>query len=272
MGYASVQIFGRTAAIKAFRNTQCMNWSLLQGRQLLFKYEGGDLNEGGNQLDELLKMIAESSGSDAVYTLRWYERDEPPEKKPKPGAKQVARVLPKMKIYESTPFDGSFNFKLFGDESSGHSNSARYNEVQAMKQEMAEIKTMFQEFVKKANQDDADDEGKASGIAGFLNGMLEVPEIKAAIAGKVVQLFNGVTGKIGSMLDPSHQLPAKIAGPEPAVQPIQMSQADVDKLNSALTILAKADPDLPDHLTKLSSIARDNPAMYNSLIGMLNKM
>jgi hypothetical protein len=271
MGYSSVQIFGKMAAVKAFRNTDCINWALLQGKQLLFKYEGNDQNLGGTQLEELLKMISESSGSDAVYTLRWYERDDIPETKP---GKPV-RAVPKFKIYESTPWDGSFNFKLFNNEGGEYSSKERnYQELTAMKAEFDEMKTLLKELIKTRNQEDEElDREKNSGIAGIFSSLIEMPEVKSAIAGKVVELFHGVTNKIGSYLDPNvRNVPAKIAGSDVAPEPIQMPPDQVQKLNSALTILAQVDPQLPDNLLKLAGIAQKDPSQYKMLIGMLNKM
>lgn len=271
MGYASVQIFGKTAAVSAFKNVDCINWALLQGKQLLFKYEGSDQNAGGTQLEQLLKMISESSGSDAVYTLRWYEREDIPEAKPG----RTVKPLPKFKIYENTPWDGSFNFKLFNNEGGEYSSKERnYQELTTMKAEFDEMKTLLKDLIKKKNQDDEeDDREKNSGIAGMFNSLIEMPEIKAAIAGKVVQLFHGVTNKIGSYLDPNAKaLPAKIAGSDVPAEPIQMPADQVQKLNTALTILAQVDPQLPDNLLKLSTIAQNDPAQYRMLVGMLNKM
>jgi hypothetical protein len=263
MGYSSVQIIGRTAAVKAFQNTDCVNWSLMQGRQLLFKYEGSERTEGGTQLEQLLKMISDSSGSDAVYTLRWYERDDIPETKP---GRPVKVITKKFKIYESTPFDGSFNFKLFDQQDEQNPRRGQWQEVQSMREEMTELKRMFTDFVKGANEEE--EKEKVSGIAGVLSGLMEMPEIKAAIAGKVVQLFHGVTDKIGNVFNAGAQVPAKIAGPEP----IQMPAEQVQLLNTALTILVKADEQFPEHLHKLALIAQRDPATYNSLIGMLNNM
>jgi hypothetical protein len=272
MGYSSVQIFGRDATVKAFRNTDCINWSLLQGKQLLFKYEGSDQSEGGNQLDALLKMIADSSGSDAVYTLRWYERDDIPE--PKQGKVQkAAKQVPKYKIYLDTPFDGSVNFKLFNQEGEGGRHTT-FNDLTDLKKQVADTQMLLQQLIKDRNQEDSETE-KVSGITGFINGLMDVPEIKQAIAGKVIQLFNGVTSKVGDMISGSHQVPAKIAGPQPGdlpAQPIHMPQEQIDKLNSALVILANCDPQLPDHLYKLAMIAKNDQATYDTLLGMLNKM
>jgi L-aminopeptidase/D-esterase-like protein len=78
---------------------------------------------------------------------------------------------------------------------------------------------------------------------------------------------------MGDMLSGAGRMvPAKIAGPEPVGEKIHMPQDQIDKLNTALHILATADPLLPDHLYKLAMIAKNDQATYDMLLGMLNKM
>jgi hypothetical protein len=258
MGYSSAQFIGRTAALKAFQNSNCTNWSVLQGKQFMFKYDGVDSGEAYNALSELLDMIANSSGSEAIYTLRVYDLDLPTAKS----------KVQKVKIYETTPYDGSFNFKLFDQENAGPGGASRYRENESLKKEISDLKLLYQEMIKKRNEEDDDEK---SGISGMISGILEDPQMKAAIVGKVVQLFNGVTNHIGGYMDKSAGgQPAKIAGPSP--EPIQMPSDKVQLLNSALTILAGLDPQLPEHLSKLAAIAQKDPATYNFLIGSLNNM
>jgi hypothetical protein len=272
MSYSSVQFLGKVNALKAFQNSDACNWSLLQGKQLIHKYEGTDRNESLGILTELLRMISESSGSEAVYTIRIYKYDEPEEKPVRPGAKPKKEVT--HKLYIDTPYDGSFNFKLFDKENEISGRRQDYNELSEMRKEFAEMKLVLQQMVKEHNKEESEE--KLSGMSGFLNGLLDVPEVKTAIAGKVVQLFNGVTDRIGGFLTgPERQISeAKIAGPAPeavpAPVPIQMPQADINKINTALTILAKCDPGLPDNLSKLAMIAQTEPATYATLITMLN--
>ena len=263
MGYSSTQFVGRKNALKAFQSMDVGYWSVLQGKQFLFKYEGGDKNEALNQLSELLDMIATSSGSEAVYTLQVYEVDEPAK-----GAKPK-----KVKIHPGTPIDGSFNFKIFDQDTERSPRGQSWHEVDDLKKEFSEMKLLLQQMIKQRNEEDAEyAKEKLSGIGAVFNNLLEMPEIKTAIAGKVVQLFNGVTSKIGdAFAAPAQtQLPAKIAGPSP--EPIQMPQDKINMLNSALTTLASIDAQLPEHLFKLSQIAQNDPAQFQIILGLLNKM
>lgn len=287
MGYSSVQFMGREATLQAFQNSDCSNWAVLQGKQFMFKYEGTSTAEAYSHLDELLKMVASSSGSEAAYTLRTYDYgDETAQEialpvKRKRGASKLRVIKPvkvkaekKRKIYESTPYDGSFNFQIFGQGQGPR--TAQYREGYELRKEFDEMKILLQEILREREAEPEDE--KMKGIAGMLNGLLDMPEIKSAIAGKVVQLFNGVSNKIGSFLQDGSQL-GKIAGPTPTdlqpapmQQPIQLPKEQVDKLNLALSMLVTLDPEFADHLYKLALVAEKDPALYKTLISMLNKI
>ena len=193
MGYSSAQFIGRSSALKAFQNMNCANWSVLQGKQFLFKYEGTDINEATSQLSELLDMIANSSGSEAIYTLRVYEYDAPAK-----GAKAAKR-----KIYESTPYDGSYNFKLFDQENEVSGRRGNYNELSEMKREFAEMKLLLKELIKKENELDAAAKQEEKGISGMFNGLMDMPEVKAAIVDqqdnpfRMAYVVDGEVGTIG---------------------------------------------------------------------------
>jgi hypothetical protein len=283
MSYTSVQFLGDQAVLEAFRNSDCCNWSVLQNKQFMFKYEGTEKSQAYAELDQLLKMISTSSGSEATYTLRTYDYEEVPTTKQTKDGKQIAVKVPKRKIYESTPFDGSFNFKIFDREQSPRSQASQ--DVYAMKKEFSEMKMMLQEVLQRQLEEEQQDKKTDTvGTAmGFVSSLLEQPEVKAAIAGKVVQLFNGITNKVGSIFD-QRPLPAKIAGtdqatfpvqPEPAPlteKPIELPAEQVQKLNYALTTLVKLDASFPDHLYKLCQIAERQPDTYKVLVSQLKNM
>jgi hypothetical protein len=284
MSYTAVQFTGKDAVLQAFQNSDCSNWSMLQNKQFLFKYEGHSAADAYSELKTLLDMISRSSNSEATYTLRTYDYgDQETTVTDKKTGKQKVKDLPKRKIYYSTDFDGSFNFKIFDHD--GSPRSEREQSTYQLKAEFEEMKKMLAQLLKDREDDEQDE--KQSGIAGMLNGLLDHPQVKDAIAGKVVQLFGGLTNKLGSYLG-GPGLPARVAGPVPALDPlpaepiqpkpqpqqvpIQLPADQVAKLNDALTTLVQIDGNFADHLFKLSQIAKTNPGTYQSLIDMLNKM
>lgn len=122
---SSVQFKGLESVIAAYENREVPAWSLWQGKQFMFKYEGSDISEGSTQLHATLEMLAQSSN--AIYTLKVYED------------------LPGGKIKNNTPDDGSFNFKLNleGQEITNNqyavvrNNNALLEEIREMKAQIA---------------------------------------------------------------------------------------------------------------------------------------
>lgn len=89
---SSVQFYGIKPVLQAYQNRDVEAWSLWQGKQYLFRGIGYDA------LSAYLNMLDEA-GSGAVYTLKVYDDIED-----------------EKKIKETTPADGSFNFR-FTDQS-----------------------------------------------------------------------------------------------------------------------------------------------------------
>lgn len=88
---ASVQFRDLQSIVKAYQNRGVADWAIFQGKQFMFVYSGGDLDEGAAQLAEIVSALSQSA---AIYTLCVYED------------------LQGSKIKSNTAYDGSFNFRL----------------------------------------------------------------------------------------------------------------------------------------------------------------
>ncbi len=263
MGYDTVQFLGRSAVLTAYGNVDYAPWMLIQGKQLLTKFEDDDKAEGQKLLDAILTSISDSSGSQAMYTLRVYDLVR--EKKPKAaGAKKGSPdQFYKIKLYMDTPYDGSFNFRLIGEEDEQERKTrGGWSKVHSLEAQV----TSMQETIKKLSEQlehspEEEQEEKLGWVAGIAKELLGDPRIKGEIIGRVINFM----GSLGQRRIEAAPAPAKIAGPEP----IQISQEQADKANQALGILAAVDPELGDNLLKLAAIAQESPTKYESLVSML---
>lgn len=214
----SVQFRNPGDVLTAFESRNVADFSIWQGKQFMFKYEGGDIGEGSTTLQDLLNVLGQSA---AIYTLRVYED------------------LNGAKIKSNTPDDGSFNFRLL-DETAGmqhyNNNNGLQSEVNALKLKIAEL------------EEERDEEPGGDSL-GALGEILQHP---------VVQQF---MPEIIAYIKGSPPVPAKIAG-----VPTDPNQ----KIQEALFILNGADVNFSDHLYKLATIARTNPAQFKMLLGMLD--
>jgi len=137
----AVQFIGIDAVVKAFEYKKTAAWSIFQGRALLHKHEGKDIEESAETLQEFLQLI--STGSTAIYTLKVYESVE--------------------KITEKTGCDGSFNFRLVNEDTRQRTNEYFDNGRNKVLERLEAIE-------QKLNEDDEPEE--PPGVMGQLGNIL----------------------------------------------------------------------------------------------------
>jgi hypothetical protein len=236
----SVQFKGIPNALRAYENMGIPCWSLWCGKSLLLSYKGTDIEEGKAVLSDYLNMCDQDSV--ATYSLCCYDGIGKTEK-----------------ITSSTPYHASFNFKLTEGDYPSRSMQKYGTMHDEQSKSIAEMKLQLEEMRKQLNEkDDEEDEGGMGSIAGVLNGLLEQPEIKAAIAGKIVGLLNNII----PMGNTQNQI-GKVAG-------FDATDQRVDSINRSLQVLASVDPKLDEHLERLAEIAVKQPKTFDTLISMLN--
>jgi hypothetical protein len=135
-------------------------WSLWQGNQFLFKYEGDDIEEGAAALGKIFAAMCESTN--ALYTLKIYEE------LPKNG-----------KINRTTPDHGSFNFRLqLETQIFNHQEAQSIASKVAMQEEIKQLREELREV--RAELDEVDDE-PGPDIWERINGILEKPAVVGAL-------------------------------------------------------------------------------------------
>jgi hypothetical protein len=258
MRSSAVMFRGVKSTLKAYASNEVPAWSLWNGpKQLLFSFNGTDLIEGEAALKQALELLQEG-GTTAALMLAVYDDLKDGEK-----------------IKNTTPYDNSFNFCLWDDEQ-GEQSPYRYRGNKEIEDRMKAM----EDILKKLSEEPEEDEGaeKIGGIQGILAGFLEVPEVKQALAGKLVQFIDKITG-----MDKSKQI-AGIPGEgnrisidlDQAIENEKFSQAwnqfPVDqqlKVSKALRVLMASDPKIGDHLLMLATMARDNPKRYEMALTFL---
>lgn len=157
---ASVHFWGAENVVKMYKAREVCPWSLWQGNQFLFKYEGDDIEEGAAALRKIFAAMCESTN--ALYTLKIYEE------------------LPKgNRISRTTPDHGSFNFRLqleaqglnHQEAQSVASREAMQAEIKMLREELDELR----EELEEANDPPAPDMWER------INGLLEKPAVIGAL-------------------------------------------------------------------------------------------
>lgn len=239
---SSVQFKGADAVVKAYTMRNVARWGIWQNRQFLFKYEGDDTNEGADQLQEILQMIAESP---AVYTLKVFE-----------GAGRVT---------EKTECDGSFNFKL-QEPAEAVGGVGRVDPV------IHTILDQQKEILKRLEMSEAEAmEPESAGAIGQIERVMQIPG--------VAQLVSGIVSRF---LNPIQRGGAAIAGPPlyPATNTQQMEsdqynsliedRNEQQRLETAYLIIKSGMPDALGLLEKLAIIAQSDPAKFAGIKNSLS--
>jgi hypothetical protein len=234
------QFRGLNAVIRAYESNAVSPFAILCGKQFLFHYEGADIEEGKQVLKGWIELMGSGNeDATATYTLRVYDDLKKNEK-----------------IRINREYSGSFNFKLFdytaysemGIPRAG-SNAQRFIDIEE------KLNRLLEE--KEAEETEAEKIGSNS-IGAMLSGLLEMPEIKQAIAAKVVGLFNNFFPMNSIVLA---QPVGQIAG--------DTATDEISRLNGILERLYRADPLLVNHLAILADMAEKEPDKFTMLLSML---
>jgi len=252
---SSVQFYGKGKAIEAYENCNIPAWGLFSGKQLLCRYQGNDINEGKQLLDDFLDKIEEGT---ATYTLKVFEAE---------GNKAI-------KIKEKTECDSSFNFKL---DSIDIFSERQEQRGRFLNNELAKTLTgindrllkMETEPIEEQPEDETFQESIGKAIQQSIIGAIQNPEQPNVL----VDLLRGILGQpipkpaIGTVTRAGQIAGFGIDSNNPSTK---IEGSKLERLGNAIDILEKYDDKLVEHLEKLAKIAIDNPKKFTGLITMLD--
>lgn len=239
----SVQFYGIEKALAAYENQAVPAWGLFQGGQFLSKYDGPDIDAGGQMLEQFLKAIETGYNGNAhtTYTLCVYE-----------GLKDGEKITSK------TPFSGSFNFQLV-ERMQAHGVN-----MQSQAEQIGKI-VADQLAAHGIGAVDEDEDEEPAGPWAMIGKLMEHPQIKDAIATRAIGFIDRL---LGGGSPAGYQQPAP--APAAAMGAVAISQEEIDRANQALQMLAGVDNEIGSHLMRLAEVATTDPAKYKNLISMLS--
>ena len=239
---SSVQFYGIDPVLLAYQNRDVDAWSLWQNKQYLFRGIGYDA------LKSYLTMI-DQQGSGAVYTLKVYDDIED-----------------EKKIKESTPADGSFNFRFSDESEYVPGQVGRHKVGQARQNDYAVLLAKMEAIERRMNeQEDPEPESKL----GVIGELLEHPAL-APVLPKIVDLIAGLLSGKGQQPQPGNYSPPALYNNGPRSAALNGVNED-QIINEAVEELKKLDPLLGIHLQKLVQIGKDDPATFAMLLNLLNQ-
>jgi hypothetical protein len=242
MSASAVQFRGIENVVDAYKANRMAPFAILCGKTVIHTSEdlgNDDIDDGATQLRQFLSLM-ERGGSEAKYTLQVYKLREGEE------------------IDSNTPYKRGFNFSLWAAGDLTPYQGRTYSQTQALQNRIDQLEAKLAETMTE------DEEDEKWSIGKVLNGFMEMPEIREAIA-------MGALGLVSKVL-PIKERPAKVAGND-GNQTGQMvsvlTAKQVEKANNAMHILACLDPDLGDNLMKIALIAQNDLAKYKLYTKML---
>lgn len=176
MASSSVQFKGIEGVCDAYENRNVIAWSLWQGKQFMFKYEGSDIGEGAQNLRDTLQLLSESSN--AIYTLKVYEDGG--------------------KIKSNTPDDGSFNFKLNSEgQEITNSQYTSYKNSNEIAERLARIEA-------KLLQEEQYEEDEPESRLGLIGEIISHPTLQPIVQSFLSSLI-GIGKNVGASASPQMQ-------------------------------------------------------------------
>lgn len=231
-----VHFNGIDGVVNAFIKKGIPYYAIISDKEILHSnQEPMEIEEAADQMREFLEMLTPSGNH--VYSLKIY--NEPPA-----GG-----------ITEKTPPNFGLKFRLFElPTSSAEWVNSKLERRISGQQPSNEIISRLAAIEQKLQdqdieeEDEEEEEPQPQGLMGMINGIVERPEIQAALMGWIAKIIQPTT-------------PA----PTGAIAGIPGS------LEDSLSILKSADPDLESDLALLAKLAKENPAQFNFLLSMLRK-
>lgn len=209
------------------------------------EYYGSEKMQGREELQAAADGIKANPNNTNRYCLEVFTDDVLQAEK-KRGAKKASNKLPiKTIVFQ---FNGGETIRPLGAMAGIGTDPA----IIQLLQKQSEVLTAMQSKIaalEAAQMDDEEaDEAEPQDAIGSL---LQNPQIQQMAINLLAGIFQPKqTGQ-----------PAAVAG-----------IPDENRLNDAVALLAKNDPDIVAHLEKLAALSEKNPGLFSTLIGMLNGM
>lgn len=236
---------GKEAILKAYKFNKVPAWAIFVDRIPMFSYEGNDLNEGEDFLEEVLDNLIECMGN-GTYQLRVY--------------KEVTAKG----ILNTTAFNYGFKFQLLPDDE--YEIKSGRATISGLQKQIDDLKNGVGEM---------DDDGDDNSFSSQIGRMLGRPEVQDFVLQKIFGFVNNIFG-------PKNSAPANMAGftTMDTTQQQQQTPPTAAELYSALPAQEKAnfdqaayilmanDPQVGTNLMKLANLLVNKPDMYQQLTKM----
>lgn len=242
----AVQLEKPDQVLEAYQNWQCPNFSIINGKQLLFAYdeENGTIEQGEEFLTWWCNRIYEKKSA-AIYTLCIYKN------------------LKGKEITNTTPYNGSVNFQFHEYRYDNPYSNNRYQdgpEIKLLTDKVSALTELVQRLQDEKGEDEPEEDATERFI-GKASALLSNP----VIAGLIGNLFGSSQQALQQPVQPEQGKVTRIAG-------AALSEDDNRVIAESLEVLKKRTKNLPIVLSKLAALAEKKPTQFKFYETMLLKM
>lgn len=249
MSNGAIQFYGSDTVLKAFDERGLTVWAVFQARQMC------TAGEGRESLEAFLQMLM--SNPVPVYCLKVYKTISDPDE-----------------ITDKTPSNGSFNFKLDGEygvavRGGGSSGSdSVHSRVLRRLDEMESglfLKRLdsIEEKLGRSTDDKID-------IIGAVNNLINDPPALVQVINGIKAIFSGGRAQAVGM-STSRPFENEIETGNPTGEADSLEK-NIERMQAAIDILERNDPNLVSHLEKLAKMSQINKPMFDIVLSQLDAM
>lgn len=245
----AVHFRSKDSIIEGYLNRKVPAFAVFQQGQFIFKYEGQSLEEGEQLLDSWIDML-DNDRSAAIYTVCVYED-----------------LKEGTKIKSNTPYDGSFNFRLY-DQAAGYLPPDRYNVYQSQGGNVKALLDKFeaqQQEIERLREELEERDKEPENKLGMIGEILKHEQFGPIAVGLIERLTNtvldNVLGKEGTTGNQERPPIRKISG-----------IAVDERTLTAVARLGELVEDVPGLLEQLIKLAESKPKQFEFYRSMLSSM
>ena len=233
---------GPDAVIMAYEFNKVAPWALFVGKDPMFSYEEGDIEQGASYLGSVLESLI-SNGMQGTMQLRIY------------------RTVPNGGILNNTPCNFSFRFQLYQDD--------EFNSRNPMQLQLHQLKEEIRKL-KEGNDEEEEDYSIQGQIAGIFKDPDTRKMILAGIIGWVKSTFGKQNAGSAMMAGVSTMADTTNQGTQPTSEQLynRLSPDEQQKFSQATYVLMYLDPAIGTHLLKLATLLQTKPDTYEALTKM----
>jgi hypothetical protein len=233
-------------------NAKVPFYSLWNGKQLVGSWNEDNQAAARDNLEKNLKLFEDNNISE-VFTLKLH-----------PQADKSGFVTDKTPVYYSLNFRPS-EFSL-NPQMSGTPGQMVFQNNPGMQTMLEEIRAMRSEINAIKAESEFDTDNDPPGIGGLFDKLMQIPGVEQQVA----PYIGGILQKIFPGVAPAAPVPGIYPFPGNQVGAIAgLPSEQEEKIDQAIDILEKHDPQLGDDLLKLAAIAQRDPAQFNVLLSVL---